>query len=103
MDRRGEHLDPVTSRLATGLGWFSFGLGVAQVVAPGAVCRLIGVNDNWQDDPNQAALITDSGLAPSNTLESAMLTGLAPGPYTAIIRGKNGGTGVGLIEVFKVQ
>jgi hypothetical protein len=64
---------------------------------------LIGVNDNWQDDPNQAALITDSGLAPSNALESAMLTGLAPGPYTAIIRGKNGGTGVGLIEVFKVQ
>jgi uncharacterized membrane protein len=46
MDRRGERLDPVTSRLATGLGWFSFGLGVAQVVAPGAVCRLIGVNDN---------------------------------------------------------
>jgi glucose/arabinose dehydrogenase len=64
---------------------------------------LIGVNDNWQDDPDQAALITDSGLAPSNALESAMLTGLAPGPYTAIIRGKNGGTGVGLIEVFKVQ
>ena len=64
---------------------------------------LIGVNDNWQDDPNQAALITDSGLAPSSTLESAILTGLAPGPYTAIIRGKNGGTGVGLIEVFKVQ
>ena len=64
---------------------------------------LIGGNDNWQDDPDQAALITDSGLAPSNALESAMLTGLAPGPYTAIVRGKNGGTGVGLIEVFKVQ
>jgi glucose/arabinose dehydrogenase len=64
---------------------------------------LIGLNDNWQDDPDQAALIMKSSLAPSNALESAMLTGLAPGAYTAIIVGKNGGTGVGLIEVFKVQ
>ena len=30
-------------RLATGLGWFSIGLGAAQLVAPAWVCRLIGV------------------------------------------------------------
>lgn len=63
---------------------------------------LIGLNDNWQDDPNQAALITDSGLAPTNNLESAILAGLAPGAYTAIVVGKNGGTGIGLVEVYKV-
>ncbi len=43
---REDAVDPNTQRLATGLGWFSFGLGVAQLVAPGALCRLIGVNDN---------------------------------------------------------
>ena len=64
---------------------------------------LIGFNDNWQDDPDQAALITDAGLAPPSNLESAILTGLAPGPYTAIIAGKDGGIGVGLVEVYKVQ
>jgi glucose/arabinose dehydrogenase len=64
---------------------------------------LIGFNDNWQDDPNQAALITDAGLAPANNLESAILTGLAPGPYTAIVAGKNSGTGIGLVEVYQVQ
>jgi glucose/arabinose dehydrogenase len=63
---------------------------------------LIGFNDNWQDDPDQAMLITDAGLAPSNSLESAILDGLAPGPYTAIVVGKNGGTGIGLVEVYKV-
>jgi hypothetical protein len=63
---------------------------------------LIGFNDNWQDDPDQAALITDSGLTPTNPLESAILTGLAPGAYTAVVIGKNGGTGIGLVEVYKV-
>ena len=33
---------------------------------------LILANDNWQDDPNQAAQITASGLAPTNPLESAI-------------------------------
>src|SRR5207237_5683074 len=32
--------------------------------------------------------------------ESAILQTLAPGAYTAIVRGKNGGTGVGLVEVY---
>jgi glucose/arabinose dehydrogenase len=62
---------------------------------------VIGSNDNWQDDATQAAAITASGLAPTNSLESAISTSLAPGNYTAIIAGKNGGTGIGLIEVYK--
>jgi len=32
--------------VATGLGWFSLGLGVAQLVAPGGVARLIGIRDD---------------------------------------------------------
>src|SRR5918999_272755 len=33
-------------RLANGLGWFSIGLGLAQILSPGGVARLIGVNDD---------------------------------------------------------
>ena len=60
-------------------------------------------NDNWQDDPVQAALILATGLAPTNNLESAIDATLNPGAYTAVARGKNNGTGVGLIEVFDLS
>jgi len=61
---------------------------------------LIRFDDNWQDDPNQATQITASGLAPSNPLESAIAADLLPGRYTAIVGGKNGGTGIGLVEIY---
>ena len=60
---------------------------------------LIAFDDNWQDDPAQAAQITAAGFAPQNTLEPAIAVTLSPGPYTAIIAGKNGTTGVGLVEI----
>jgi hypothetical protein len=63
---------------------------------------LIRSNDNWQDDPSQASQITASGLAPTNSLESAILTSLTPGNYTAIVKGKNGVTGTGMVEVYKL-
>jgi glucose/arabinose dehydrogenase len=63
---------------------------------------LLLANDNWQDDPNQAAQITASGLAPSNPLESVISTSLLPGAYTAIVAGKNGGTGIGLVEIYNI-
>jgi glucose/arabinose dehydrogenase len=59
-------------------------------------------NDNWQDDPNQAAQITAGGLAPGNPLESAIATSLLPGAYTVIAAGKNGGTGIGLVEIYNI-
>jgi glucose/arabinose dehydrogenase len=62
---------------------------------------LIG-NDNWQDDASQAARISSAGLAPANPVESAVFASLLPGTYTAIIAGKNGGTGVGLVEVYNL-
>src|SRR5204863_9653314 len=57
-------------------------------------------NDNWMDDPVQKALIIASGLAPTDNLESAIVATLNPGPYTAILKGKNNGVGVGLVEVY---
>ncbi len=62
--------------------------------------QLIIENDNWMDDPNQAAIIQAAGLAPSNNLESAVAATLMPGPYTALLSGVNNGTGVGLVEVY---
>jgi hypothetical protein len=60
---------------------------------------MIDFNDNWMDSANEQAII-DSGLAPSNNLESAILTTLDPGNYTGIIRGNNGTTGAALVEVY---
>ena len=61
---------------------------------------LLQSNDNWQDDPDQAARISAASLAPSNSLESAIWASLAPGNYTAIMRGKNNGVGIGIVEVY---
>lgn len=38
-----------TRWLVNGLGVFSLGLGTAQLVAPGPMCRLIGADDNPQN------------------------------------------------------
>ncbi len=62
---------------------------------------LIASNDNWKD--TQQAAIMATGLAPPNNLESAILQTLAPGNYTAILRGKNNTTGVGLVEVYDID
>jgi glucose/arabinose dehydrogenase len=63
---------------------------------------LLMANDNWQDDPSQAAQVTAAGVPPVNVLESAIATSLLPGAYTAIVAGKNGGTGIGLVEVYNI-
>jgi hypothetical protein len=61
---------------------------------------LLIANNNWQDDPVQAAEITAAGLAPTNPLESGIAATLPPGLYTALLAGLNNGTGVGLVEVY---
>ena len=59
----------------------------------------IANNDNWQTATNAAA-IQATGLAPVSPLESAILISLPPGAYTAIVSGSDGGSGVGIVEVF---
>jgi phospholipase/lecithinase/hemolysin len=62
---------------------------------------VVAANDNWRD--TQQSQIEASGLAPQNDLESAILVTLAPGTYTAIVNGKNGGTGNALVEVYDID
>jgi hypothetical protein len=61
---------------------------------------LIVANNNWRD--TQEAALRNTGLAPTDTLESAILISVAPGSYTAIVKGADGGTGNGLVEVYKL-
>jgi hypothetical protein len=63
---------------------------------------VIASNDNWQDNFN-AIDIQKNGLAPPNPSESALVLRLPAGSYTAIVRGANGGTGVGLAEVYSLH
>ena len=60
-------------------------------------------NDNWLDDSSSAAQLSANGLALQSNLESGIFITLPPGAFTAILAGKNGGTGVGLVEVYNLQ
>ena len=62
---------------------------------------MIATNDNWKE--TQQADIENTGIPPSDARESAILTPLAPGNYTAILRGKNNTTGIGLVEAYSLQ
>ena len=61
-------------------------------------------NDNWMDAPNRQEII-DSTIAPTNDFESAILMTLPANnsAYTAIVRGVNNSTGVGLVEVYDLD
>jgi hypothetical protein len=67
---------------------------------------LLQANDNWKDSPNKQAII-DSQVAPTSDLESAIVATLPasiPGSgYTAIVRGANNATGIGVVEVYDLD
>lgn len=63
---------------------------------------IIASNDDWQSAAN-AAQVQASGFAPLSATESAILTTLAPGAYTAIVTGANQSAGTAIVEVFEVD
>ena len=66
--------------------------------AQGAV---VASNDDWQSSQDAAALAATT-IAPTNPKESAILKTLAPGTYTVVLHGANGGTGIGIVETFNL-
>jgi hypothetical protein len=62
---------------------------------------LVAANDDWRE--TQQADIEATGIPPTNNKESAILSTLVPGGYTAIVRGVGNTTGVGLVEVYNLQ
>jgi hypothetical protein len=64
---------------------------------------LVISNDDWQENAEQAAQLSARGLTPADPKESGIFASLSPGAYTAVLAGKNSGTGIGLVEIYNVQ
>jgi hypothetical protein len=92
--------------VARGIGPSLTALGVPNALAnPMLELRdsngaLVMADNDWQDIPAQAAELTAAGLAPTHQLESAIAATLPAGAYTALLSGRNNGTGIGLVEVY---
>lgn len=63
--------------------------------------QIVASNDDWQT--TQATEISASGLAPKDPRESALIATLAPGAYTAVVRGADGTTGTALVEAYDLD
>ncbi|HEX7516147.1 MAG TPA: DNRLRE domain-containing protein [Chthoniobacterales bacterium] len=72
---------------------------VLELHGPGAFVTI--TNDNWRD--TQEAQIAADGIPPTNDFESAIDATLAPGAYTALVKGKNNSSGVALVEVYDLD
>jgi uncharacterized repeat protein (TIGR03803 family) len=57
----------------------------------------LAVNDDWKEHQSEVEATT---IPPTNDFESAIVTTLNPGAYTAILAGKDNGTGVGVVEIY---
>lgn len=89
-----------------GIGPSLAGAGVPDVLADPRLDlvnengQVIFANDNWQESQGDA--IQNTGLAPTDPNESAILFSLPPGNYTALVSGVGGGIGNALVEVYKL-
>lgn len=98
-----------TSVVVRGLGPSLVSFGVNDFLAdPTLELRsqngtLLVANDDWTDDSASAAQLTLVGLAPQHPDEAGIFTSLPPGQFTAILAGKNGGVGVGLVEIYNLR
>jgi hypothetical protein len=72
---------------------------VLELHGPGSFATI--VNDNWRQ--TQEIEIEATGIPPTNDFESAMAATLAPGAYTAIVRGAGNTSGVALVEVYDLN
>lgn len=63
----------------------------------------LATNDNWLSDPLSASQLSANGLALSNPNEAGICTSLPPGQFTVILAGKNGGVGIGLVEIYNLK
>jgi hypothetical protein len=70
----------------------------------------VAINDDWKNTQvgglitgNQSAEIGNSGAAPSDDLESAIIANLPPGSYTAVVRGVGDTTGTGLVDAYDLS
>jgi hypothetical protein len=75
-----------------------------ELVLNNSAGKQIFSNEDWQDDPAQAAELTASGLAPTDGREAAMVQELAPGSYTVLLRSQQKGQeGIGVFEIYEIR
>src|SRR5436190_11674907 len=98
--------DGSTQVVVRGLGPTLVQFGVSGTLADPTVTlmdsngNLVQSNDNWKD--SQQTEIQNTGLQPPNDLEAAIHATVPAGNYTVILSGNGGGTGIGLVEVYKL-
>jgi uncharacterized repeat protein (TIGR03803 family) len=91
-----------------GIGPSLGGLGIAGALTDPTLelhqgNAMLAANDNWKTRPDgssQQAEVEETAIPPVNDFESAIVATLNPGTYTAILAGKNQGTGIGVVEVY---
>lgn len=99
--------DEPKSVMVRGLGPTLTKAGVANPLADpvlelfNSARELVLSNDNWKD--SQRPAIEATTIPPENDAEAAIVASLQPGAYTAVMRGKDGGVGVGLVEAYDVS
>jgi PKD repeat protein len=68
---------------------------------------IVATNDNWKTDDatgqSQQAAVENTGLAPTDDRESAIVKSLSPGLYTVVMRGAGSSTGLGVVEAYDVD
>jgi phospholipase/lecithinase/hemolysin len=93
--------------LIRGIGPSLTGSGVSSTLANPTLTLLdsagkpLRTNDNWRD--SQSTEIIATGIPPQNDLESAIVTTLSAGPYTAVLAGQSNTIGNGLVEVYDLE
>jgi pectinesterase len=93
--------------IVRGLGPSLAAAGISQALADPTLELLdsngvsIAFNDNWKEA--QQADVEATGIPPLDDRESAIVASLPAGPYTAVLGGRGGNTGVGLIEVYNLK
>ena len=96
-----------TRIIVRGIGRTLYDFGIANPLAdPTLELRdnngsLILANNDWQDTPTGNPELIAAGLAPTYPEESGIAATLPPGLYTVLLAGHNGGTGVGVVEVYE--
>lgn len=109
----GANTDGKATVLIRGIGPSLTSSGVQTVLADpmlelhDANGATIATNDNWkindQSQQSQESQIKSTTIPPQNDNEAALVATLSPGAYTAIVRGKGGATGVGLVEIYNLH
>jgi hypothetical protein len=109
----GNNVDGKATVLIRAVGPSLAGSGVPNVL-PDPTLELhdnnggtIATNDNWkvndQTQQSQESAVRATAIPPADDLESAIVTTLSPGNYTAVVRGQNAGIGVALVEVYNLH